>query len=96
MSRTDFDNDGYPDLYVSNFRGQHYLFHNNRNKTFADVTQEAGLGQQGPTFGAWFFDYDNDGWPDLYVSGYYSSLADIASGYLGLPRREGETPAAVP
>lgn len=83
----DFDNDGYPDLYVSNFRGQHYLFHNNRNKTFADVTQEAGLGQQGPTFGAWFFDYDNDGWPDLYVSGYYSSLADIASGYLGLPQK---------
>lgn len=83
----DFDNDGYPDLYVSNFRGEHYLFHNNRNKTFSDVTQEAGLGQQGPTFGAWFFDYDNDGWPDLFVAGYYSSLADIASGYLGLPQK---------
>ena len=83
----DFDNDGYPDLYVSNFRGQHYLFHNNRNKTFTDVTQAAGLGQQGPTFGAWFFDYDNDGWPDLFVAGYYSSLTDIASGYLGLPQK---------
>jgi len=86
----DFDNDGYPDLYVSNFRGQHFLYHNNHDKTFTDVTQQAGLGQQGPTFGAWFFDYDNDGWPDLFVAGYYSSLSDIASGYLGAPQK-GET-----
>ncbi len=83
----DFDNDGYPDLYVSNFRGQHVLYHNNHDKTFTDVTQQAGLGQQGPTFGAWFFDYDNDGWPDLFVGGYYSSVSDIADGYLGLPQK---------
>jgi hypothetical protein len=79
----DYDNDGYPDLYVSNFRGQHYLYHNNHDKTFTDVTRQAGLDQQGPTFGAWFFDYDNDGWPDLFVAGYYSSIADLASGYAG-------------
>ncbi len=83
----DFDNDGYPDLYVSNFRGEHFLYRNNHNKTFTDVTQQAGLGQQGPTFGSWFFDYDNDGWPDLFVAGYYSSLGDIASGYLGLSQK---------
>ena len=82
----DYDNDGYPDLYVSNFRGQHYLFHNNRDKTFTDVAQQAGLSLAGPTFGAWFFDYDNDGWPDLFVAGYYSSLGDIAAGHLGLPQ----------
>ncbi len=86
----DFDNDGYPDLYVSNFRGQHFLYHNNRDRTFTEVGQAAGLGTQGPTFGAWFFDYDNDGLLDLYVGGYYSALGDIASGYLGLPQR-GET-----
>ncbi len=83
----DFDNDGYPDLYVSTFRGQHFLYHNNHDKTFTDVTQQAGVELQGPTFGAWFFDYDNDGWPDLFVAGYYSSLEDIASGYLGLPQK---------
>ena len=83
----DYDNDGYPDLYVSKFRGQHFLFHNNHDKTFTDVTRQAGLGQQGPTFGAWFFDYDNDGAPDLFVAGYYSSLGDIAAGYLGNPQK---------
>ena len=86
----DYDNDGYPDLYVSNFRGEHFLYHNNHNKTFTEVSHEAGLTQEGPTFGAWFFDYDNDGWPDLFVAGYYSSLVDIADGYLGLPQK-GET-----
>ncbi|HVW12001.1 MAG TPA: FG-GAP-like repeat-containing protein [Bryobacteraceae bacterium] len=83
----DYDGDGYPDLYVSNFRGEHYLFHNNHDRTFTDVTQQAGLGQQGPTFGAWFFDYDNDGRLDLFVGGYYSSLSDIAAGYMGLPQK---------
>ncbi|HVY93611.1 MAG TPA: CRTAC1 family protein, partial [Bryobacteraceae bacterium] len=83
----DYDGDGYPDLYVSNFRGEHYLFHNNHDRTFSDVTQQAGLGQQGPTFGAWFFDYDNDGRLDLFVGGYYSSLSDIAAGYVGLPQK---------
>ncbi len=86
----DFDNDGYQDLYVSNFRGQHFLYRNNHDRTFTDVAQQAGLGQQGPTFGAWFFDYDNDGWPDLFVAGYYSSLGDIAAGYLG-GQQKGET-----
>lgn len=86
----DYDNDGYPDLYVSNFRGQHFLYHNNHNKTFSEVSEAAGLGIQGPTFGAWFFDYNNDGLPDLFVGGYYSSLGDIVSGYLGTPQK-GET-----
>jgi len=83
----DYDNDGYPDLYVSNFRAQHFLFHNNHDKTFTDATQEAGIGQQGPTFPAWFFDYDNDGLLDLFVGGYYSSLSDVAAGYLGMPQK---------
>ncbi len=86
----DFDNDGYPDLYVSTFRGDHFLYRNNRDRTFTDVTEQAGIARQGFTFGAWFFDYDNDGNPDLFVAGYYSSLEDIASGYLGLPQH-GET-----
>ena len=83
----DYDKDGYPDLYVSNFNGQHFLYHNNHNKTFTEVGREAGVGGDGQTFGAWFFDYDNDGWPDLFVAGFYSSLEDVAAGYLGLPQK---------
>src|SRR5262249_49919765 len=65
----DYDNDGYPDLYVSAL-GPDRLLHNNRNGTFTDVTRRAGI--KGPEWGAsavWL-DYDRDGWLDLYVCGY--------------------------
>jgi hypothetical protein len=42
------------------------------------------------SFGAWFFDYDNDGWPDLFVTSYYFSLEEVVHSYMGLPRK-GET-----
>ena len=59
---------------------------------FQDVTQEAGLDEKISSFPTWFFDYDNDGWLDLFVAGYQrnssviSSIThDIAAEYLGLP-----------
>ena len=65
----DFDNDGWPDLYVTNF-GKNRLYRNNHNGTFTDVAEKAGvtLGNwsTGPTFG----DYDGDGRLDLFVPGY--------------------------
>jgi enediyne biosynthesis protein E4 len=63
----DVDNDGYVDLYLTNFGGSQ-LYHNNGNGTFADVTKQSGAGNQ-PGFGvsAAFLDYDRDGWLDLYV-----------------------------
>ena len=65
----DYDNDGWPDLYVTNF-GKNRLYHNNHDGTFTDVAQKAGvtLGNwsTGPTFG----DYDGDGFLDLFVPGY--------------------------
>lgn len=65
----DFDNDGWPDLYVSNF-GKNRLYHNNHDGTFTDIAENAGvtLGNwsDGPTWG----DYDGDGRLDLFVPGY--------------------------
>jgi tetratricopeptide (TPR) repeat protein len=86
----DYDNDGYTDLYISAFNGEHHLFHNNGNRTFTDVTRAAGVEGPWTTFGAMFLDYDNDGWPDLLIAGYGASVEDIIHGYLGQPQG-GET-----
>ncbi len=69
----DYDNDGFPDLFVTQY-GKNVLYHNNGDGTFTDVTQKAGV--EGLDFGtrfhsaAVFFDYDRDGFLDLYVGGY--------------------------
>ncbi len=65
----DIDNDGDWDLYVSNKGGANTLYRNNGDGTFADITAEAGdnLGDAGFAMGSVFFDYDNDGWVDLYL-----------------------------
>ena len=80
----DYDNDGYVDFYVSNLNGDHFLYHNNHNRTFTDVAREAGVQKPWQSFPAWFFDYDNDGWPDLFVSSYYISVDESIRSYLGL------------
>ena len=65
----DYDNDGYPDLYVTSY-GKNILYHNNGNGTFADVTAKAGVAGGGWSVSAGFFDYDNDGKLDLFVTRY--------------------------
>src|SRR6266853_4561607 len=84
----DFDNDGFPDLFVTQY-GRNVLYRNNGNGTFTDVTDKAGVaGNESGTFhsGATFFDYDRDGWLDLYVGSYvalgdkrYCQLGDVLS-----------------
>ena len=66
----DFDNDGYPDLYVTGY-DRAILYHNNGNGTFTDVTAKAGVADEGgwSTSAGWF-DYDRDGWLDLVVTNY--------------------------
>lgn len=77
----DYDRDGWPDLYLVNGgrweelvegkRGvSNALYRNNRNGTFANVTQLAGVGNTRWGMGVAAGDYDNDGWPDLYVCNY--------------------------
>ena len=84
----DFDNDGSPDLFVTQF-GKNVLYRNNGNGTFTDVTDKAGVGglESGAFHsGATFLDYDRDGWLDLYVGSYvnlgdkrYCKLGDVLS-----------------
>jgi hypothetical protein len=84
----DFDNDGFPDLFVTQY-GRNILYRNNGNGTFTDVTDKAGVaGAEAGAFhsGATFFDYDRDGWLDLYVGSYvalgdkrYCQLGDVLS-----------------
>lgn len=66
----DFNNDGYPDLYVTGY-GRAILYLNNGDGTFTDVTAKAGVADQGgwSTSAGWF-DYDKDGWLDLVVTNY--------------------------
>src|SRR5437667_7515618 len=82
----DYDNDGRPDIYVSNF-GKNRLYHNNPDGTFTDVAEKSGVSlgdwSTGPTWG----DYDRDGLLDLFVPGYVQFDADHppAAGRDGIP-----------
>ncbi len=63
----DYNDDGWPDLYVVNDFGRKNLYRNNGNGTFTDVAEEAGVVDVGPGMSSTWFDYDNDGRQDLYV-----------------------------
>ena len=65
----DYDNDGYPDIFVTSY-GSNVLYHNNGNGTFTDVTAKAGVAGGGWSASAGFLDYDNDGRLDLFVTRY--------------------------
>jgi enediyne biosynthesis protein E4 len=65
----DYDNDGWPDLYVTNY-SKNRLYHNNHDGTFTDVAEKAGVALGTWSTGVTFGDYDGDGRLDLFVSGY--------------------------
>jgi hypothetical protein len=80
----DYDNDRYPDLYVSNYGGSNFLYRNNRNGTFTEFSDAARVLGTPNGFATWFFDYDNDGWEDLFVTSYAPSLDEMVRGFLGM------------
>ena len=86
----DYDNDGWPDLYVSNMYGDNFLYHNNGNGTFTDVAARAGVTKPFVSFPTWMFDYDNDGWLDIFVASYPNSLEEFVKHYVGVAP-QGET-----
>src|SRR5262245_59319237 len=84
VSAADYDNDGFVDFYVSNFKGTNFLYRNNHDNTFTERARDAGVPGPGHGFAAWFFDYDNDGWPDLFATSYFTSVDESVRTYLGL------------
>ena len=64
----DYDNNGWPDLYVANDFGRKNLYRNNGDGTFTDISAKAGVEDYGPGMSTCWFDYDNDGLQDLYVA----------------------------
>jgi len=86
----DYDNDGYPDLYVSCFQKFCHLYHNDGVKDgmvhFTDVTEKAGAPGTPSNFPCWWFDYNNDGWQDIYVSAYQPGYTiNSCREFMGLP-----------
>jgi hypothetical protein len=74
----DYDNDGWLDLYVVNFGERNSLYRNNGNGTFTDVTMAAGVANPiWRGFIAFFFDYDNDGWLDLFVGSWAGLMEEV-------------------
>ena len=99
VAAADYDNDGWTDIYITNY-GSNVLYQNNGDGTFSDVAPEAGVDNAGYGTGAAFADYDRDGWLDLYVANYLAfdplrtSESDEACGYKGIPVFCG--PAGIP
>ena len=79
----DFDGDRYPDLYVSNLNAENRLYRNNGNGTFTDVADQLGVERPLKSFPVWFWDYNNDGNLDLYVSSYTTGVKDIGNEFTG-------------
>ena len=84
----DFDDDSLPDLYLSVLGGPNRLYRNRGDGSFEDVAPKLGVTGPRQSFPAWFWDFDNDGALDLFVSGYTGDrggLGFVAASYQGYP-----------
>jgi hypothetical protein len=83
----DYDNDGFPDLFLNYYdpNTTAQLFHNNRDGTFDEVSQSMGIAGPRSGFSCWAWDFDNDGWLDIFATCYDKSLDDVVRGLIGEP-----------
>lgn len=82
----DYDNDGFRDLFLNYLRPdlRAKLMRNNGNGTFLDVTRDLGVDGPAEGFSCWAWDYDNDGWEDLFATSYDRTVADVVRGFTGM------------
>ncbi|HEX5136568.1 MAG TPA: CRTAC1 family protein [Planctomycetota bacterium] len=81
----DYDNDDWPDLFVNILAGRSRLYHNERDGTFREVTRAMQIDGPQAGFACWAFDFDNDGWLDIFATSYDRSTADVVKGLIGMP-----------
>jgi hypothetical protein len=81
----DFDNDRYPDLFLNALNGPAHFFRNNRDGTFAEATVDLGIDGPRVGFSCWAWDFDNDGWLDIFATCYDRTLKDVVKGLIGEP-----------
>lgn len=83
----DYNGDRFPDLYVSNLGQPNRLYRNNKDGTFTDVAEDAGVQDPERSFPCWFWDFNNDGALDLFVSAYSNDVGIFAADFLGSPHK---------
>ncbi len=79
----DYDNDRFPDLYLNDLGGKGRLYRNKGDGTFKNVGEELGIDGPAKGFPCWAWDYDNDGWIDIFATSYDLTLKDVVRGLMG-------------